>query len=450
MAERSQSTRDKVEEQIAAIESWNPHVNAMLARNDEAARQAADAADAATRDGRWLGLLQGVTIMVKDNIDTAGIATTHGSTFFKGRVPNQDACVVERLKQAGAVILGKATLHEFAFGVRSFNPVIGQARNPYDLERIPGGSSGGTGIALATGMADAGLGTDTGGSVRIPSAINGVSGLRPTVGRISNRGSFPVSANHDTIGPMARSVRDVARLFAVMAAYDDADNVSVDRPLENFLPHLNDGIAGLRIAVPRNYYFDNLDPQIAAAVDQAISTFESLGAKITDVTLQGADKTLENLAIIIYSDACLVHEDRLEGQDDKWGAQTIERMRMALTHTSRDYARAMRAKEAWQRELSCLFGEHDIILTPTLPHLPPLIDDNRSLYEATTRVAANTYAGAFGSIPGLSIPCGASQSGLPIGLQLEAAWWREPLLLRAGCAFQSVTDWHTRRPVLPT
>ena len=156
-----------------------------------------------------------------------------------------------------------------------------------------------------------------------------------------------------------------------------------------------------------------------------------------------------NLAVIIYSDACMVHEDRLQGHDEKWGAQTIERMRMALQHTSRDYARALRAKEEWQRTLARVFVDHDLVLTPTTPHPPPPIEDNRSLYEATTRVAANTYAGAFGSLPGLSIPCGATKDGLPIGLQLEAAWWREPVLLRAGQAFQKVSDWHLRRPQLP-
>ena len=444
------STSNKVEKQIEAIERWNPHVNAMMARNDEAARRDAEILDKASENGEWRGLLHGVTIMVKDNIDTAGIETTNGSTFFKGHVPNQDAPVVRKLRDAGAVILGKATLHEFAFGVRSFNPVIGQARNPYDTSRIPGGSSGGSGIAVATGMADMALGTDTGGSVRIPSSINGISGLRPTVGRISNHGSFPVSATHDTIGPMARTVSDVARLFAVMAGYEDADPISEDRPLENFLPTLGNGISGLRIAVPRNYYFESLDADVARAIEEAIKILEKLGARFTEVTLDGAETALENLATIIYSDACMVHEDRLDGQDEKWGAQTIERMRMALAQTSRDYARALRAKEAWQRTLKRLFADHDVLLTPTLPHPPPPIEDNKSLYEATTRVAANTYAGALGSLPGLSVPCGVSSDGMPIGMQLEAAWWQEPTLLRAGCAYQQATDWHTRRPKLPT
>lgn len=449
MARQPRPTRTKVENQIASIDSWNPVTNAMMARNDEAAVVAADQIDEASDNGMWCGLLHGVTVMVKDNIDTAGMETTYGSSFFKGHVPNQDAPVVRRLRDAGAVIMGKATLHEFAFGVRSYNPVIGQACNPFDALRIPGGSSGGSGIAVATGMADMALGTDTGGSVRIPSSINGISGLRPTIGRVSNHGSFPVSVTNDTIGPMARTVSDVARLFAVMAGYDDADPISEDRPLENFLPTLGAGVKGVRIAVPRNYYFDSLDPDVAASAEAAIKVFESLGATVSDVTLDGAETALENLVTIIYADANIVHEQRLEGQDDKWGAQTIERMRTAQSQSSRDYARSLRAKEQWQRTLKRLFSDHDILLSPTLPHLPPLIDDNQSLGEATTRVAANTYPGSLGSLPGLSIPCGISRDNLPIGLQLEAAWWNEPALLRAGYAFQQSTSWHNHRPKLP-
>ena len=239
---------------------------------------------------------------------------------------------------------------------------------------------------------------------------------------------------------MARTVSDVARLFAVMAGYEDADPISEDRPPENFLPTLESGINGLQIAVPRNYYFESLDAEAAQAIKGAIKTLEKLDARFTEVTLDGAETALENLATIIYSDACMVHEDRLYGQDEKWGAQTIERMRMALAQTSRNYARALRAKEAWQRRLKRLFAEHDVLLTPTLPHPPPPFEDNQSLYEATTRVAANTYAGALGSLPGLSVPCGVSSDGIPIGMQLEAAWWQEPTLLRARYAYQQAAD----------
>jgi aspartyl-tRNA(Asn)/glutamyl-tRNA(Gln) amidotransferase subunit A len=342
-------------------------------------------------------------------------------------------------------VIGKSTLHEVAFGVRSHNAVIGQCRNPYDTNYIPGGSSGGSGVAIAAGMADAALGTDTGGSVRIPSAICGVTGLRPTTGRVSNNGCLPVSEMHDTIGPMARSAQDVARLFAVMAGYDDSDPTSQDMPLENFLPTLGDGIAGKRIGIPRGYYYDDLAPDIASAVESALREFERLGTKLIDIELPGAEDTLAEAAVIIYSDAAQLHADRLK-EPDRWGQQTIERMRLALDYSSRDYARAMRAREHWMRTLKRTFATVDMLAMPTVPQLTPPIEDDRSLFEATKRVAANTYAGAFGALPGLSIPCGASGNGLPIGLLLEAAWWQEPLLLRAGHAYQQATDWHLRQP----
>ena len=440
-------TRARLEANLAEVDAWNGRVNAMMAMNEDGARRAADDLDKAAANGEWAGLLHGMTLAIKDNIDTAGIETTCGSQFFKGRVPNSDATVVSRLKRAGAVIVGKATLHEVAFGVRSHNAVIGQCRNPYDTDFIPGGSSGGSGVAVATGMADAALGTDTGGSVRIPAAICGITGLRPTTGRVSNGGCLPVSELHDTIGPMARSAMDVARLFAVMAGYDDTDPTSREMPLENFLPTMGQGISGARVGIPRAHYYDDLAPETAAAIEAALKEFEKLGATLVDVDLADAESALAEAAVIIYSDAAQLHAERLE-QPDKWGAQTIERMRLAFDYTSRDYAGAMRAREHWMRTLKRTFSEVEMLAMPTLPQLTPPIEDDRSLYEATRRVAANTYAGAFGALPGLSIPCGMSGGGLPIGLLLEGPWWHEPLLLRAGHAYQQVTEWHKRRPVL--
>ena len=442
------SARARLEDGLAQVEAWNGHVNAMMAMNDEDARRTADDLDAAAARGEWAGLLHGMTLAIKDNIDTAGIETTCGSKFFTGRVPNADAPVVTRLKQAGAVIIGKATMHEVAFGVRTHNAVIGQCRNPYDTDYIPGGSSGGSGVVVATGMADAALGTDTGGSVRIPAAINGITGLRPTLGRVSNSGCLPVSDLHDTIGPMARSAMDVARLFAVMAGYDDADPTSEDKLLDNFLPTMGAGVAGLRIGVPRAYYYDDLAPETATAVEAALKVYEALGATLVETDLDGAEAMQDEATVIIFCDAAHLHRERL-GEPDKWGAQTIERLRLAEKFSGRDYARAMRAREQWMRVLKRAFGEVDLLAVPTLPQLTPPIDDDQSLFEATRRVAANTYPGAFGALPGLSVPCGASAAGLPIGLLLEGPWWDEPRLLRAGHAYQQATDWHQRRPVLP-
>jgi aspartyl-tRNA(Asn)/glutamyl-tRNA(Gln) amidotransferase subunit A len=439
---------ERLESALTAERAWNPHVNAVITSMEPGAREAAQVADKAAADGHWLGLLHGMTIAIKDNIDTAGTRTTMGSLFFKDNVPNRDAPVVGRLRRAGAVLTQKVTLHEFAFGVRSMSSLIGQCRNPWDTSRIPGGSSGGSGVAVATGMADAALGTDTGGSVRIPAAINGITGLRPTSGRVPNSGCFPVSAAHDTIGPMARSALDCARLFAVMAGYDPDDATSRDQPLENFLPTLDQGIAGVRIGVARNYYFDGVPPDRGAALETAIRKLEALGAVITDITLPGADRVQDACAVMIYCDACDVHRERLE-DPSKWAPQTIERMRLGLDWTGVDYAAATRAKEAWMRTMAKAFDKVDVVLTPTIPVDPPPHAEDRSLWEATKAVAQNTYNGAFAHIPGLSIPCGMSQAGFPVSLQLEAAWWKEPLLLRMAHAYQQATDWHQRRPQLP-
>jgi aspartyl-tRNA(Asn)/glutamyl-tRNA(Gln) amidotransferase subunit A len=442
------SAREQLERCLEAERAWNPHVNGVIASLADPARAEADAADKAAREGRWLGLLHGMPIAIKDNIDTAGVPATAGSLFFKDRVPNRDAPVVARLRRAGAVINSKVTMHEVAFGIRSWNPIIGPSRNPYDLTRVPGGSSGGSGIAVATGMCQAALGTDTGGSVRLPAAICGITGLRPTLGRVPNTGCLPVSAGHDTIGPMARTAADCARLFAVLAGYDADDPVSENRPLENFLPSLSDGIAGVRVGIPKNFYLEGCSSEVAAAYQDAVRVLEKLGARLVEVSVPGADAIHAHASCVIYCDACALHADRLDDETG-WGPMTLERMRTGLGYTGVDYARAMRVKESWKRTLSAVFEAVDILASPTIGDEPPPVDDKRPLLEATSAVTKTSYAGAFGSLPGLSVPCGQTRRGLPLGLMLEAAWWQEPLLLRAGHAYQQVTDWHDRRPVLP-
>jgi aspartyl-tRNA(Asn)/glutamyl-tRNA(Gln) amidotransferase subunit A len=441
------SAEQRLEACLAAIGDWQSRTNAFVTVTADAARAKAKTADAARARGQWGGLLQGLPIAIKDNLDTAGVRTTSGSLFFEHHRPNADATIVAKLERAGAVMVGKATMHEVAFGVRSHNRVIGQARNPYDLDRVPGGSSGGSGIAVAAGMAEAAIGTDTGGSIRVPASINGITGLRPTHGRVSNQGCLPVSASHDTVGPMARTAAECALIFAVIAGYDPKDPTSQDRPLENFLPALGDGIAGLRIGVPKNFYLDGCSAAVADAYHAAMRTLESLGAKVVEIEVPGADTIQDDAAVIIYSDACHLHAERMP-DEAKWGAMTLERMKTGLAYTGRDYAHAMRARESWQRTLVHVFQQVDVIASPTLVDDPPLIEDGKSLQTATLSVTKNTYCGAFGYLPGLSVPMGVSPSGLPMGLQFEGAWWSEPMLLRLGHAFQEATDWHQMRPKL--
>ncbi len=439
------AARVAVEHCLAQIERLNPTLNAMITTTAEAALEAADICDRAAAEGRWLGLLHGMPIVLKDNIETAGVRTTSGAAYLADHIPNRDAPIVDRLKDQGAVLIGKANMQELAWGVISTNPVVGQCRNPWSPDHIPGGSSGGSGAAVAAEMAEAALGTDTGGSVRIPASMTGIAGLRPTHGRISIRGITPVSVAHDTVGPMARRVADVARLFAALAVYDRLDPVSRDLPLENFLPRLGESIEGVRVGLARNFFFEDVDRKIEAAVRDGAEMLESLGASLVDVTLAGAETAQRWTTIMAYADACAYHKERLDAGPGAISEPVYERMMLGREFSAVDYAEAMRGREAWRRTLAETFRTVDILLAPTTPQPVPTIADDRSLHRATQDATRFTYGGALASIPGLSVPCGFTASGLPIGMMLEAAWGAEPMLFRVGHAYQMATDWHLRR-----
>lgn len=428
------------------IDAQNAALNTFITVTADAARHDALEADHAAEEGRWLGLLHGMPIAVKDNIDTAGVKTTSGAKFWSDRIPNDDAPVVKRLKAAGAVIVGKATLGELVFDVRSHNPVVGHAKNPWNETRSPGGSSGGSAAALAADMCVGALGSDTGGSVRIPAAFCGVTGLRPTHGAVPNSGATPVSVSNDTIGPMARRTEGVARLFAVMAGYEPSDPHSIDHDFGNFLPRLHDGVEGLRIGLPRNFFFDTIDPDIEAAVRAGAKAFADMGAELVDIDLPGAEDTFAQTVIQIYCDAANVHRQRLSEDPDAFTPAIFDRMSRGLSIPGIDYAASMRFKETWTRTMANAFETVDMILSPTTP-VPALpLEDAPNLHLLTARAASLTYAGSLASIPGLSLPCGFTDDGLPVGMMLQAAQRHDPLLLRAGCAYQSMTDWHERRP----
>ena len=445
MSAPRRQAREAVEGCLARIEALDPALNAMITTTAEAAREAADACDRAAAEGRWLGLLHGLPVALKDNIETAGVRTTSGAAYLADHIPNRDAPAAARLKAQGAILIGKANLQELAWGVVSTNPVAGQCRNPWNPARIPGGSSGGSGAAVAADMAEAALGTDTGGSVRIPAAMTGIAGLRPTHGRISIRGITPVSVAHDTVGPMARRVADVARIFAALAAYDPLDPVSRDLPLGNFLPSLGDGIAGVRVGLARNFFFEDVDDGVEAAVREGARTLESLGARLVDVTLAGAETAQRWTTIMAYADACAYHRERLDAGPGAISRPVYERMMLGRDFGAVDYAEAMRGREAWRRTLAEAFETVDVLVAPTTPRPAPPIADERSLHRATQEATRFTYGGALASIPGLSVPCGFAADGLPVGMMLEAAWGAEPLLLRIGHAYQTATDWHLRR-----
>jgi aspartyl-tRNA(Asn)/glutamyl-tRNA(Gln) amidotransferase subunit A len=395
------------------------------------------------------GPLHGTVVALKDNIEVAGVRCTAGSAFFADHVPNRDAPVAARLRRAGAVLIGKTNLHEFAYGGTSQNEHHGRCRNAWDDGRLPGGSSGGSGVAVAAGMCEVALGTDTGGSIRMPASLNGICGLRPTAGAVPNRGSFPVSPPYDTIGPMARRVIDVARVHAAIAGPDAADPTSAPDPPPDVLGRLTDGIVGLRVLVPTRFFGGESDPDVMAAVRQAAEVLARLGALVEDSDLPGAQAAQAHLMPIIYADAADFHRERLEREPGRFGRDVRARLQPGLELRAIDYARSLRWIEGWRAQVRELFRERcDLVLTPTMPCTAPAIEPDADVIAVSTRLSRFTWLWPAAGVPALSVPCGFDAHGLPIGMQLAGARWSEPLLLRAGHAYQAATDWHRRTPPL--
>jgi aspartyl-tRNA(Asn)/glutamyl-tRNA(Gln) amidotransferase subunit A len=413
----------------------------------ERALEEAAAADAALERGEPPGALHGLPVALKDNIDTAGVRTTVGSGFFADRVPAVDAEAARRLRAAGAVLLGKTALHEFAYGATTQNPHHGACRNPWDLDRIPGGSSGGSGAALGADLAAAALGTDTGGSVRIPAALNGVSALRPTEGRISIRGVFELTWSFDTVGPMARSVVDVARLLAVLAGYDAEDPRSILAPRDDDVGGLDRGAEGVRVGLVEGFYAEDVDEEIGGAVREAALTLGQLGASVEEVELPGAAEAFDATNLIIRAEAYAVHRERLTTQPELFGEDVRRRLLLGEGITGADYAACRQTGRVWRRTVERAFEHVDALLTPVSGTVAPLAADCETI-ETTRRLARLTYGFSLAGVPALALPCGVSGEGLPIGMQLAAPWWREATLLRLGAAYQRQTDWHLRRPSL--
>lgn len=429
---------------LERTERLNPLVNAILTVTPDVARADARRADEARSRGEPLPL-DGLPIAVKDNIDLAGVRCTVGSKTFESRIADEDAEVVRRLRAAGAVVLGKALLHEFAYGGTTNNPWFGPCRNPWNTDLIPGGSSGGSGAALGADLAIGALGSDTGGSGRIPAHLNGVVGLRPTFGAVSNRGSFPIGPSFDTITPMARSVLDVARMYVHMAGYDPGDPRSAERAAPDALAGLEDGVRGLRIGVAGGYFREDIEPEIEEFVDAAADVLAEMGAELVEVEVPGAAEASQIGFWLVNAEGFAIHRERLETHPELIGEDTNRRLRQAEALSGADVAGMVQRMLELRVELRRLFERVDLVLSPTGPVLATPIEGAETI-AATAKLGRFTYAWSVAAVPAASLPCGITSGGLPLGMQLAAPWWGEPLLLRAGAAYQSVTDWHRRRP----
>ncbi|WP_144183384.1 amidase [Elioraea rosea] len=438
---------ERVEAYLARREADDRLIRSIVTPTPELARAAAAKADEAAAEGRSLGLLHGMAVAVKDNIDTAGIRTACGSALFADHIPEADAPVVIRLNEAGAAIIGKAAMMELAFGVRSLDAIGGQVRNPWNPAHVPGGSSGGSAAAVAAGLCDAALGTDTGGSVRVPAAFCGVSGLRPTFGRVPNRGCLPVSETFDTIGPIARHVGDLGRILAVIAGHDPTDPSSRDMAGDLAWLRPEKDIHGLRIGLLGGFYTHDVDEDVAHAIAEAGVVLSRLGAEIVPVMLEDAARAQEAATTLIYADACALHAEALDTRRQLISPAVYDRMIKGRALDAPGYARALRFRERWQRDLRDLFRTVDVIMLLASPETAPPIEATGGDLHASTRNATRfTYGGGLAGIPGLALPCGFGRNSLPIGVLFEAAWGNEATLLRLGRAWQAETDWHLRKP----
>lgn len=431
---------------LVRIEQLNPVLNAYLTVTAETARREAQAAE------RLIGTpepppLLGVPLALKDLFDVRGLATTAGSVIRADAIATEDAAVTARLRAAGAILLGKLNLHEWALGVTTNNPHFGPTRNPWDLERIPGGSSGGSAAAVAAGLCLGSIGSDTGGSIRIPASLCGIVGLKPTRGRVSLRGVVPLSWSLDSAGPMTRTVRDIALLLQVIAGYDPADPASADVFVDDYLLRLEEGLVGLKVGVPHDYFFDDLDAEVAAAVRAAIDELARLGAAVRVVRLPEARTAWDASSTILLCDAAAYHRDHLRQRPDEIGPDVRTRLETGAALSGCDYALARRTQAEWQRRLERLFEEIDILITPTTPIPAPRLDEAEALV-AAFGLTRFTRPFNLANVPALSLPCGFTQSDLPIGLQLVGRPWSEAILLRAAYAYEQATPWHTMHPPL--
>ena len=430
---------------LARIERLDKDLVAFITPTADAALRAAQRADDDLARGVDRGPLHGIPIALKDLFDTAGVRTTAGSRIFADRVPSEDSAVAARLAAAGAVSVGKTNLHEWAFGVTNQNPHFGTAKNPWDRARIPGGSSGGTAIAVATGMCFVSPGSDTGGSIRIPAALCGVAGIKPTYGRVSLHGAIPLSWTLDHAGPLGRTVRDLGVALGVLAGFDARDPVCADVAVDDYVRDIDASVKDVRVLVPTVHFFEECDPEVERAVRDASEVLRALGARVTEGPLPHTELLRDAQRAIISVDAATYHAENIARRPQDYGEAVRARLAVAETITKTQYAQARRDRDVVRRAWGDVLREHDVILSPTTPIAAP----PREGQDATAQAARLTvYTSPFNltGLPAVSIPCGLTSGGLPIGLQLAAGPWREALLLRVANAYERATDWHTRHP----
>lgn len=436
---------------LARMESLDSCLNAFITVTADRAMRDARAAEREMRRGKFRSLLHGIPITLKDNIWTSGVRTTAGSEILRDFVPRINSSVAGKLQDAGAVLLGKTNLHEFAYGITTENPHYGPARNPWDTERIPGGSSGGSAAALAAGIGFASVGTDTGGSIRIPAALCGIVGLKPTFGLVSCDGIIPLATTLDHAGPLTRSVADAAiALDAICDCVAGKPNFYRGLVAARKKEKMRDKF---RLGWPRHYFFERVDEEVKAALEQAALVFEKLGAKIEEVILPNIGDSVEPSTQIALAEALAYHEGQgyYPERAIDYGEDVRKRLEMGSAVRAVDYLRAQQMRERVREDFRQAFAKVDAILAPPTPIAAPRIGQGRLMIAGESQsvrgalVRMNRPAN-FTGFPVISVPCGFTRSGLPIGMALHGPPWGEAQLLHVAFAYEQATDWHLRHP----
>jgi aspartyl-tRNA(Asn)/glutamyl-tRNA(Gln) amidotransferase subunit A len=441
------SAVDLTQALLARSHAAQASIAAFITITDAPALAAAQRADAELAQGLDRGPLHGIPLGVKDIIATADAPTTANSRVLDPAWGQRDdATVVRKLREAGAVLLGKLGLHEFAIGWPDPATGFRIPKNPWDLTRTPGGSSSGTGAAIAAGLILGGLGTDTGGSIRGPAAFCGISGIKPTFGRVSKEGCVPLGYSLDNIGPMARTVRDCALMLQVLAGFDPLDPCSASTPVPDMLAGLDGSLDGVRIGVPREYFFDvpELNPQVKQAVQAALVQLASAGATVVDVELPHAAVARAAQRVIMFGEAYAYHEPDLQTRPELYGMYTSQQLRTGAFYSAADFVQAQRVRSLVKAEADRALSEVDVLVTPTALDVAPTFEG----YDPDAMRRQPTFMGIWNltGLPALSVGCGFSEAGLPIGLQIIGKAFDEPMVFKVGDAYQRLTDWHTRQP----
>jgi aspartyl-tRNA(Asn)/glutamyl-tRNA(Gln) amidotransferase subunit A len=443
LRKRELSPVELTKECLAQIEKLNPTLNAFITVTADSALQQARTAEDEIGRGHWRGPLHGIPVALKDLIDTAGVRTTAASAVFKNRIPAEDAEVVRHLKNAGAVLLGKNNLHEFAYGGSSMISYYGEVRNPWNPAHIAGGSSGGSAAAVAAGLCYGAIGTDTAGSVREPAALCGIVGLKPTYGRVSARGVIPLSVSLDHVGPLARTVSDAAAMLQAIAGYDGSDINSAYMPVSDYLAPLREEPKPVRVGVPRKFFYEDLDPEVASAVEQALGIVRTVGGDLCEIELDvQTDRTLQTVESYAY------HAEFVARSPELYQPETLDRIRKGADIIREEVAQRSRELQKIRGEIGRVFEDVDVLVTPTMPVPAPAIAELKQnpdlLRPRELLLLRNTRPVNVWGLPAISVPCGFTSTGLPIGLQIIGPHWREDRVLQLAYAYEQATTWHKR------